>query len=119
MAFYLAATDGRAGGHAALGDRSHVSPAAIVTPLPLLDDPGHADRPFDFTLGRGGDELTIHAQPLQVATCALAGPSELLFGAHRPDRAHHLLLEAQTRFTLDGAVGYGLTDRTVRQYAVR
>jgi hypothetical protein len=114
MAFFLADVDGKAGGHAAVGEPNRMEPAEILTPLPLLTDPAEAMTKYEFTLGTSRGELTVHGEPLQIATCALAGPSELLFGAHQYPAAHHILLEAQTKFTVDGQTCYGLTDRTVR-----
>jgi len=114
MAFYLADVDGKAGGHAAVGWPDRMEPAEILTPLPLLTDPADAMASYEFTLGTSRGNLTIHGEPLQIATCALTGPSELVFGAHSHPGAHHLLLEAQTRFTVGGQACFGLTDRTVR-----
>lgn len=114
MAFYLADIDGNAGGHAAVGGPDGVEAAELLTPLPVLTGAIDATQSYEFTLGTSAGKLTITGQPLQIATCALAGPSELLFGAHRSPAAHHLLLEAQTRFSVNGEIGYGLTDRSIR-----
>lgn len=114
MAFYLVDVDGKAGGHAAVGDPNRMEPAEILTPLPLLTDPADGMASYEFTLGTSSGELIIQGEPLQIAMCALAGPSELLLGAHNDQGAHHRLLEAQTRFTVGGQTCYGLTDRTVR-----
>jgi hypothetical protein len=114
MAFYLADVDGKAGGHAAVGWPSRMEPAEILTPLPLLTEPADAMASYQFTLGTSSGDLIIHGEPLQIAMCALTGPSELVFGAHNHPSAHHRLLEAQTKFTIGGQTCAGLTDRTVR-----
>lgn len=114
MVFYLAAVDGKAGGHAAVSGPDGIEQAELKSPLPLLTDPADAVRSYELVLGTSAGDITIQAEPFQIATCSLTGPSELLFGAHPHANAHHLLLEAQTRFTLNGKTAYGLTDRTVR-----
>ncbi|WP_019873434.1 DUF7065 domain-containing protein [Sporichthya polymorpha] len=113
--FHLTGVDGRQETHAIVGDRESYAPAEVdVTDLPLLSDATNAAEPYSFTLRTATGAVTVRAEVLQVAPLSLAGPSELLFGMHGADTAHHNLLEAMTRFEWDGEIGHGLTDRTIR-----
>jgi hypothetical protein len=95
-----------------LGAGAGMEPAAFTSEPPLIDS-------LDAGLGGFGLELrtesghlvTIGAEVEQAGTLSMIGKSEIGIGACAD--ASHWLSEAQTRFTWDGDIAHGLTERTV------
>ena len=60
---------------------------------------------------------TITAEILAPMRMVFRGPSGISMGFHRGPEVNHDYVEAQSRFTCDGEVGYGLTERSVELFA--
>ncbi|EHB59121.1 hypothetical protein MycrhDRAFT_1557 [Mycolicibacterium rhodesiae JS60] len=69
---------------------------------------------FRFALRDGLDsEAEISVEVLRPLRAACAGSAELVLGTHAAPAVNHHYIDAFSRFTWDGEIGYGLTERTV------
>jgi hypothetical protein len=85
---------------------------AEVLDTPFLADHTQHSQPYQLTLRDGQrEQVTITAEQLHVMPFGFIGESELVLG-YAPDKMSHQVYEGMTRFTLDGEVGYGLTERS-------
>jgi hypothetical protein len=103
--------------HVAFCDGAGVRYGHLVSDPPLLTS--WEQRADDYTLvfdveGQRIELVTALAEVGAVGAFSLAGPGEVVLGASNDTDCHHLLAEAMTRFGWDGAVGYGLTERSVQ-----
>lgn len=104
--------DGTSLQHAVLGDADGFADATITEPGgTFLATPKHAWDDYEVTLDGPDGPTTIKAEILQVLPLSLRGINDWVPGTRQD--AHHLMYECQTRFTWDGEVGYGLTERSV------
>lgn len=86
----------------------------LTAPAPLADT--FAGSLSGYTLDietHDGRTIAITASVEQAATLSMMGTSELGIGAS--PAASHFLVEAQTRFSWDGDLAPGLTERTIRR----
>jgi hypothetical protein len=113
---YLSNADGTGRmNHAALCHGDQVRYGHLVANAPLIGDWSQRGTGYELELDFDGKPITIGAELLHVGALTLCGPGEVAVGnAAGSELAHHLLSEAQTRFTLDGEIGYGLTERSVK-----
>src|SRR5215510_12373872 len=92
--------------------RAGMEPAAFTSEPPLIDSLDAGLGGFQLELRtESGHPVTIGAEIEQAVTLSMIGKSEIGIGACAG--ASHWLSEAQTRFTWDGDVAHGLTERTV------
>jgi hypothetical protein len=90
----------------------HAVEEAEVLDTPFLTDHTQHSQPYQLTLRDGQrEQVTITAEQLHVMPFGFIGESELVLG-YAPDKMSHQVYEGMTRFTLDGEVGYGLTERS-------
>jgi hypothetical protein len=90
----------------------HTVEEAEVLDSPFLVDHTHHSQPYQIRLRDGrGKQVLITAEQLHVMPFGFIGESELVLG-YAPDKVSHQVYEGMTRFTLDGEVGYGLTERS-------
>ena len=100
-------------GYAVVGD------GASMTPVEVSDLPEArtlADTGAPYVLGLtypDGTTSTVSAEIVNHPRAALVGPSEIALGTFAAPTANHHYIDAFTRFTWDGEVGYGVTERTV------
>jgi hypothetical protein len=113
---YLSNADGSGRmNHAALCSGLDVRYGTLVSAPPLIDDWSRRGEDYELVFEFDGERIAIGAEILQVGAFTLCGAGEVAIGnASGSDKAHHLLSEAQTRFTLDGEVGFGLSERSVK-----
>jgi hypothetical protein len=101
--------------HAVVCNGKRVHKATVRSEVPVASDVEEAERGgYALTLETEDGTSTIEAEMLQAVRMSFVGPSEFCFGYHRGPGAHHDYVEAVTRFTWDGEIGYGFSERTVR-----
>jgi hypothetical protein len=111
---YLANLDGSGRmNHAAVCDGDSVRYGRLVSTAPLLDSWDRRGDDYTLTLELDNETIELAATIGEVGALTVAGPGEIVRGAARGEGCHHLLSEAMTRFSWEGVVGYGLTERSV------
>jgi hypothetical protein len=90
-----------------------------VTPVevPFLSELDRREDPYTIVLDDRGQMVRIDGEVLHNMHFGFLGPNELTLGFD-PTAAGNLACEGQSRFTLDGEVGYGLTERSLVNLAV-
>lgn len=85
-----------------------------VDALPQATTLDETSSAFRFTLRDGLDiEAEISVEVIRPLRAACAGSAELVLGTHTAGAVNHHYIDAFSRFTWDGEIGYGLTERTV------
>jgi hypothetical protein len=111
---YLANSDGSGRmNHAVVCDENGVRPGKLVSAAPLLDSWEQRGDDYTLTLEVEDEKIELTATLGEVGALSIAGPGEIVRGAARGAGCHHLLSEAMTRFSWAGAVGHGLSERSV------
>ena len=92
-------------------DGANLRPAT-VTSMPLLAEAGDPDR-YELVLDVDGAPVRIDAEVRgEVGTVSYLTPNHMTIGASSDPRACMVVRERGTRFTWDGEVGYGHTQRS-------
>jgi hypothetical protein len=92
------------------GDRMY---DAEVLSVPLFRSREDAGKPYVLELGGDFGRWSLHGQPELAVPQSFGPPNELFVGvAH--GLASHLTYQESTRFGLNGATGFGHTERTLR-----
>jgi len=94
-----------------VGDQNGFTKVELTRPTSRIDDASQVFDPHELHFVGPNGPSVIKAQILQAIPYSFTGPNEWSLGTH--PNAHHLVIEAQTRFEWDGEVGYGLTERSV------
>lgn len=111
---YLANRDGSGRmNHAVVCTGDTVRHGRLVSAAPLLDAWDGRGDDYTLTLEFDGETIELAATIGQVGALTIAGPGEIVRGAAHGDGCHHLLAEGMSKFSWDGRVGYGLTERSV------
>ena len=88
----------------------------LLTEAPLINDIAGGQQGYTLRIELPNKTVVeMTAEIIQVPTLSMVGPSELVVGADQTTDATHWLCEAATRFTWNGSVAIGLTERTVRR----
>jgi hypothetical protein len=111
---YLANSDGSGRmNHAVVCDEKGMRPGKLVSAAPLLDSWEQRGDDYTLTLEVEDERIELTATLGEVGALSIAGPGEIVRGAARGAGCHHWLSEAMTRFSWAGAVGHGLSERSV------
>ena len=88
--------------------------AVSTTDLPMASSYAdtQTDYAFQFT-NADGAVTSVTAEIIGATRCSFHGPAALMIGTLEGPDINHDYIDAFTRFTWDGEVGYGVTERTV------
>jgi hypothetical protein len=100
--------------HVAICDGSSVRYGHLISDPPLLTSWEQRADNYSMVFDIDGEAIELTAENAEIGAFTLAGPGEVVLGASREQGCHHLLSEAMTRFSWNGTVGYGLSERSVR-----
>lgn len=104
---------------ATLGDRDGIETAQLINDPPVAMSVEQAERGgYTLELKSASRSATISAEILAPMRMAFRGPSGISMGFHRGPDINHDYVEAQSRYTCDGEIGYGLTERSVQLFGI-
>lgn len=102
---------------AVCGD-GHSVEAVATSDLPLAATVGDALTDYELELdGGAGRSGRVVAEVLAATRCGFLGKSQLVVGNHHTPDINHDYIDGFTKFTWDGEVGYGITERSVDRTA--
>lgn len=95
--------------HGVVSDADGTSEAQI-SGIPAATELAHTGESYVLRVEGCG---TVEAEILRTMPLALLGPAEIGIGTHGPPAANHHYVQGLTRFSWDGEVGYGITERSI------
>jgi hypothetical protein len=101
---------------AAILDKGELHEAEVIRSTALVDSRDDVDGSYELELRWPGGQAVVHAQTVRNMPTGLAGLNEFILGLETEQSYNHCF-EGFARFTWDGEVAYGLSERSIRHRA--
>ena len=98
---------------AAIVENGELHEAEIVRSTALIDTPEEAEGSYELELRWPGGHATIQAETVRNMPTGLASENEFIVGLDTVESYNHCF-EGFARYTWDGEVAYGLSERSIR-----